>query len=54
MQISTQRDLLEESANIGDLKKYKMMLQNISISSGVNNYLKQSRIKDDQENGGLK
>ena len=25
MQISTQRDLLEESANIGDLKKYKMM-----------------------------
>lgn len=47
MQISTKRDLLEESANIGDLKRYNMMLQNISISPKVNDYLKNSRIKDD-------
>ena len=49
MQLSTRRDLLEESANIGDLKKYKMMLQDISISSNVDNYLKHSRIKDEQD-----
>ena len=48
LQLGTHRNLLEESANIGDLKKYNMMLQNISISSDVNNYLKQSRIQDDQ------
>ena len=47
-QIGTHRNLLEESANIGDLKKYNMLLQNISISSDVNNYLKQSRVKDEQ------
>ncbi len=50
IQITTHRNLLEESANIGDLKKYQMMLQNISISSGVDNYLKQSRVKEDQDN----
>lgn len=43
MQISTKRDLLEEAANIGDLKRYNMMLQNISISSGVKNYLNNNR-----------
>lgn len=48
LQLGTHRNLLEESANIGDLKKYNMMLQNISISSDVNNYLKQSRIQDDK------
>ena len=47
MQISTRRDLLEESANIGDLKRYKMMLQNISISPQVNDYLRNSRVKED-------
>jgi len=45
MQLSTSRDLLEESANIGDLKKYKMMLQNISISPNVKNYLDNNRRK---------
>ena len=49
LQIGTHRNLMEESANIGDLKKYKMMLQNISISSDVNNYLKQSQIKNNQD-----
>ena len=48
LQIGTHRNLLEESANIADLKKYNIMLQNISISSDINNYLKQSRIKDEQ------
>ena len=47
MQISTRRDLLEESANIGDLKRYKMMLQIISISPQVNDYLRNSRVKED-------
>ena len=47
IQISTRRDLLEESTNIGDLKRYKMMLQNISISPKVNDYLKNSRAKDE-------
>ena len=46
LQIGTHRNLLEESVNIGDLKRYNMMLQDISISSDVNNYLKQSRIND--------
>ena len=43
MIISTHRDLLEEASNIGDLKKYNMMLQNISISPNVKNYLKNNR-----------
>ena len=47
MQISTRRDLMEESANIGDLNRYNMMLQNISISPKVNDYLKTSRLKDE-------
>jgi len=42
-QITTRRDLLEESANIGDLKRYNMMLQNISISPNVKNYLDNNR-----------
>ena len=45
MQLSTRRDLLEESANIGDLKRYNMMLQNISLSSNVKNYLNNNRQK---------
>ena len=45
MQISTNRDLLTEAANIGDLKRYNMMLQNISISSNVKNYLNNNRQK---------
>ncbi len=45
MQIKTHRDLLEESSNIGDLKRYNMMLQNISISSNVKNYLNNNRQK---------
>ncbi len=49
LQLGTNRNLIEESANIGDLKKYQMMLQNISISSNVDNYLKHSRIRDEQE-----
>lgn len=49
MQIATRRDLLEESTNIADLKKYNMSLQNISISSGVNDYLKKSRARDEQK-----
>ena len=43
MHLSTRRDLLEEAANIGDLKRYNMMLQNISISSGVKDYLNKNR-----------
>jgi hypothetical protein len=45
IQISTHRDLLEEASNIGDLKKYKMLLQNISISPQVNKYLKNKNAK---------
>ena len=45
MQISTNRDLLTEATNIGDLKRYNMMLQNISISSNVKNYLNNNRQK---------
>lgn len=37
--IKTSRDLLQEAANIGDLKKYNMTLQNISISPNVKKYL---------------
>jgi len=43
LQISTRRDLLEESANIGDLKRYNMMLQNISIAPDVKKYLNNNR-----------
>ncbi|MBQ7764126.1 matrixin family metalloprotease [bacterium] len=43
MQLSTSRDLLQESANIGDLKRYNMMLQNISLSQNVKNYLNNNR-----------
>lgn len=47
MQLSTHRDLLEEANNIGDLKKYKMMLQNITISPEVNEYLKKKNASSD-------
>lgn len=43
MQIRTNRDLLAEAANIGDLKRYNMMLQNISLSDNVKNYLNKPR-----------
>ena len=43
LQIQTSRDLLQESTNIGDLKKYNMMLQNISLSRNVKNYLNNNR-----------
>ena len=41
--IHSNRDLLEESANIGDLKRYNMMLQNISLSENVKNYFNKHR-----------
>ena len=41
--ITTQRDLLSEATNIGDLKKYNIMLQDISISPNVKNYLNKNR-----------
>lgn len=40
IQIRTNRDLLEESSNIGDLKRYNMLLQNISLSDNVKKYIK--------------
>ncbi len=43
MQIQTSRDLLEEAANIGDLKRYNVLLQDISLSDNVKNYLKNNR-----------
>jgi len=43
IQITTNRDLLEEAANIGDLKRYNMLLQNISLSDNVKNYLQNNR-----------
>ncbi len=43
MQLQTSRDLLQESANIGDLNRYNMMLQNISLSQNVKNYLNNNR-----------
>lgn len=43
MQLVTNRDLLQESSNIGDLKRYNMMLQNISLSQNVKNYLNNNR-----------
>ena len=38
MHLNTSRDLLEEATNIGELKRYNMALQNISISPNVKNY----------------
>ncbi len=43
IQITTHRDLLEEASNIGDLKRYNIMLQNISLSPNVKNYLNKNR-----------
>jgi len=43
MQINTNRDLLQEAENIGDLKRYNILLQDISLSSNVKNYLKNNR-----------
>lgn len=43
LQLQTSRDLLQESSNIGDLKRYNMMLQNITLSQNVKNYLKNNR-----------
>ena len=43
LQIHTSRDLLQESSNIGDLKKYNMKLQNISLSPNVKKYLENNR-----------
>jgi hypothetical protein len=43
IQITTGRDLLEEAANIGDLKRYNILLQNISLSDNVKNYLQNNR-----------
>lgn len=43
MQISTSRDLLQEATNIGDLNKYNMMLQNITLSQNVKKYLNNNR-----------
>ena len=40
-----QRDLMQESANIGDLRRYNMSLQNISLSPNVKNYFKNNRNK---------
>lgn len=40
MQIHTNRDLLQEAENIGDLKRYSMLLQNISLSDNVKKYIK--------------
>ena len=45
IQINTSRDLLQEASNIGDLKRYNMLLQNISLSPNVKNYLQNNRIK---------
>ena len=39
IKITTNRDLLQEATNIGDLNRYNMLLQNISISDNVKNYL---------------
>ena len=43
IQINTNRDLLEEATNIGDLKRYNIMLQDIKISRNVKNYLDKHR-----------
>ncbi len=41
--ITTKRDLLQEAANIGDLKRYNLLLQNISISPNVKNCLNNNK-----------
>lgn len=43
IQIVTNRDLLQEAANIGDLKLYNIMLQNISLPENVKKYIKNNR-----------
>ena len=44
IQISTNhRDLLKEAENIGDIKRYNMLLQNISLSKDVKDYLNNNR-----------
>ena len=43
LKINTNRDLLEEASNIGDLKRYNVMLQSVSISQNVKNYLNNNR-----------
>ena len=43
LQIQTSRDLLQEATNIGDLNRYNMMLQNISISNNIKKYLENNR-----------
>ena len=43
IQIIANRDLLQEAANIGDLKRYNILLQNISLSENVKNYLQNNR-----------
>lgn len=43
IQITTHRDLLQEASNIGDLKRYNMMLQNISLTPNVKDYLNNNR-----------
>jgi predicted Zn-dependent protease len=43
LKIQTNRDLLQEATNIGDLKKYNMMLQNVTLSQNVKNYLNSNR-----------
>lgn len=45
MQLVTKRDLMQESANIGDLRRYNITLQDISISANVKNYLNNNRQK---------
>ena len=40
MVLKTNRDLLQEASNIGDLKRYNLTLQNISLSQNVKNYFK--------------
>ena len=43
VQLNTTRDLMQESANIGDLKRYNMLLQNISLSQNVKKYFNNNR-----------
>ena len=43
LHIQTSRDLLQEATNIGDLKRYNIMLQNISLDPNVKNYFNNHR-----------
>lgn len=43
MQIVTSRDLLQEASNIGDLKRYNILLQDVGLSQNVKNYLNNNR-----------